>query len=303
MDIIAIIVHGFAGSRGFMKEIEDSLSSPPFTEYYSKVWNLTYYSSSHGLDFSLPYDLMTPIYSRDTKQTLSHKLFYEIDSRLQDHPEEVYIDFFSHSMGGLVTRALLTYLATPNRNLQGLRIGKGIVRKVHLLGTPNRGTRLAQRAINIPLDILLSGLNLILELPRGGITREDFDILKSQFIQMIPKSTFLKRLNKPRKERMTILRSLKWVTVRGLNSSGLLGIVWQPLLFRKFWIDRNSPFLHPGIIPNDGLVDGSSVPLPYARNFTSKNATHMDLLRWKNNPSGQRICQLIQRELLSNPLS
>lgn len=298
MSRIAIIVHGFAGSPGFMKEIEDALSTPPFKAQYSDVWNLTYYSSSHGLDFSLPYDLMTPIYAQNTKQTLCHRLLHEINTQLLQSPEVTQVDFYCHSMGGLVTRAILTYLATPSRQNQGLQLGKGIVRRVCLLGTPNHGTRLAQRAVNVPLDILLSGLNLILELPRGGITGEDFEILKSPFIQMVPNSSFLQRLNKPSKERWNALKSIEWITVKGLNSSGLLGMVWQPFLFRKLWVNRHFPFLHKGVIPNDGLVDGASVPLPFAHNYTVRNATHMDLLRWKSNISGKRVRQLIGRELL-----
>jgi hypothetical protein len=297
MSKVAVIVHGFAGSPGFMKEIEDTLSSPPFTEYYTKVWNLTYYSSSHGLDFSLPYDLMTSIYAKNTKQTLCHKLFYEIRTRIKEHSEKVHIDFFCHSMGGLVTRAILSFLATPHNKIQGLKIGDGVVRKVHLLGTPNHGTRLAQRAINVPLDILLSGLNLILELPRGGITGEDFEILKSQFIQMVPNSPFLRRLNNPSSRKLKSLKSVDWLTIRGLNSAGLLGMVWQPFLFRKIWINRRFPFLHRGTIPNDGLVDGASVPLPFARNYTIQSATHMDLLRWNSSISGKRTRKLIETDL------
>ncbi|MFX0173094.1 MAG: alpha/beta hydrolase [Candidatus Hodarchaeota archaeon] len=91
-------------------------------------------------------------------------------SVLKDYNEEVTIDIFAHSMGGLVTRSMIKYLSSEKDN--GIWIRNGLIRNVFLLGTPNYGTRLAQHAINIPVGIILTGLNLLLELP-DGVTSED----------------------------------------------------------------------------------------------------------------------------------
>ncbi len=288
-DRIAILVHGFAGKRGFMDEIEKCLTSSSFTNIYDDIVNVSYYNSKYGLDFSRPYDLKTPIYDPGTEQTLSNHFLNLINSSIQDHPPPVCIDIFAHSMGGLVTRAMIKYLAP-------FRDRKYKFSRIFLLGTPNHGTRLAQRIINIPTDFLLTGLNLALELPRGGVSMSDWQILKSQFIQMVPTSKFLVNLNKNLTEEE---KSIKWFTVRGLNSSGLLESVWQPLLFRKFWINRKFPYIHIGMIPNDGVVDASSVPLKHATNLTVPSATHMDLLKWNSKKSGKLVRELLTPFILS----
>ncbi|MFX0152191.1 MAG: hypothetical protein ACFFAJ_15500, partial [Candidatus Hodarchaeota archaeon] len=173
-----------------------------------------------------------------------------------------------------------------------------LIRNIFLLGTPNYGTRLAQHAINIPVDIILTGLNLLLELP-DGVTSEDLQILNSQFIQMTPNSSFLKQLNQRSRN---IEKSINWVTVRGLKwirQLGWLPLVWQPFFFRKIRIDSHFPFIHVGIIPNDGLVDASRVPLKYATNLTVPSATHMDLLHWKRKPSGKQVLDLLKQIILA----
>ncbi len=286
---IAILVHGFAGKTGFMKEIEQYLSDSSFAEIYNEVLNVSYYDSKYGLDFSRTYDLKTPIYDPDTEQTLSSNFLNLINSVIQNQKETVCVDIFAHSMGGLVTRALVKFLL-PKRKMNFQ------VSRVFLLGTPNRGTRLAQRVINIPTDIILTGLNLALELPRGGISMNDWQILKSQFIQMVPNSKFLKNLSKRLTEEE---KRIKWYTVRGLNSSGLLEAVWQPFLFRKISITRKFPFIHIGLIPNDGVVDAASVPLKHAKNLTVPGATHMDLLKWNSKKSGRQVRDLLAPHILS----
>ncbi|MFX0183384.1 MAG: alpha/beta hydrolase [Candidatus Hodarchaeota archaeon] len=294
---IAICCHGFLGEKGMLKEIEDTLKEEPFDQIYHRVSNITYYSSKYGINFTRPYDLKTPIYKKDTDQTLAHNLFVKICSILKDYNEEVNIDIFAHSMGGLVTRSMIKYLSKEKNN--GIWIKNGLIRNVFLLGTPNYGTRLAQHVINIPVDILLTGLNLLLELP-DEVTSEDLQILNSQFIQMTPNSSFLRQLNRRSKN---VEKSINWITVRGLKwvrQLGWLPMVWQPFFFRKIRINRQFPFLHVGIIPNDGLVDASRVPLKYATNLTVPTATHMDLLYWKSKPSGKQVLNLLKPIILTN---
>jgi hypothetical protein len=125
----------------------------------------------------------------------------------------------------------------------------------------------------------------------------DWQILKSQFIQMVPTSNFLKNLNK---ELTKGEKAVKWFTIRGLNSSGLLESVWQPFLFRKLWINRKFPYLHIGLIPNDGVVDADSVPLKHAENLTVPSATHMDLLKWNSKKSGKLVRDLLSPLILSD---
>ncbi len=288
-DRIAILVHGFAGKKDFMNEIEQCLTSTSFINVYNDVINLSYYDSKYGLDFSQPYDLKTPIYDSKIEQSLSVHLLDLIYSSIQNRRKKVCLDIYAHSMGGLVTRAMIKFL-TRNRD-KNLKFSR-----IFLLGTPNHGTRLAQRTLNIPTDILLTGLNIALELPRGGVSPDDWQILKSQFIQMVPTSKFLELLNKQVSKKE---KSIKWFTVRGLNSSGLLESVWQPFLFRKFWLNREFPFLHIGVIPNDGVVDAASVPLKHATNLTVPSATHMDLLKWNSKKSGQLVRDLLEPYILS----
>lgn len=295
----AILIHGFAGKTSFMKEIEETLRVEPFNQIYDSVSNISYYDSRHGLDFSRPYDLKTPIFDKNSKQTLAHNLFNKISAEIFDCKENVFLDIYAHSMGGLVTRALVRFLLLENQQEKqdGVWINNGLIQNIFLLGTPNHGTHLAQRLLMVPADILLSGLNLVLEIPRQGITSEDFTIMNSQFLQMVPNASFLKDLNKRQK---LLDKSINWITVRGLYSGGMLGIVWQPFLFRKFWVNRHFPFLHKGMIPNDGFVDADSVPLKYATNLTVPKATHMDLLKWKSKKSGQIVLKLLKPHILAS---
>lgn len=288
---IAICCHGFLGETGMLQEIEATLTEDPFNQIYDKVANISYYSSKFGLNFTQPFDIKTPIYDETTKQTLAYSLFTQISLILKEYDEEVFLDIFAHSMGGLVTRSMVKYLS--KKKSTGIWIKNGVINNIFLLGTPNWGTRLAQRAINIPADIIVTGLNILFELP-DGITSEDLQILNSQFMQMVPNSSFLKQLNRSYKD---IEKNINWVTVRGLQWIRQLGwfpVVWQPFLFRKFWIDHRFPFLHIGVIPNDGLVDARRVPLKFATNFTVPSATHMDLLNWKTKKSGQQVLKLLK---------
>lgn len=288
---IAICCHGFLGEPGMLQEIEATLMEHPLNQIYDKVANISYYSSKYGINFTQPFDLKTPIYDETTKQTLAHNLFTQISLILKEYDEEVFLDIYAHSMGGLVTRSMIKYLS--KKKSTGIWISNGVIKNIFLLGTPNHGTRLAQRAINIPADIIITGLNLLLELP-DGITSEDLQILNSQFMQMVPNSSFLRQLNKSSED---IEKSINWVTVRGLQWIRQLGwfpVVWQPFLFRKFWIDHHFPFLHIGVIPNDGLVDARRVPLKFATNLTVPSATHMDLLNWKTKKSGQQVLKLLK---------
>jgi len=296
---IAICCHGFLGEPGMLKEIEATLNEDPFDQIYDLVSNLSYYSSKYGINFTQPYDLKTPIFKNDSNQSLAYHFFLQICSIIKDYNEEVDLDIYAHSMGGLVTRSMIKYLSEEKNN--GVWIKNGLIRNIFLLGTPNHGTRLAQHAINIPVDILMTGMNILLELP-DEVTSEDLQILNSQFIQMIPNSFFLKRLNQPSKN---LEESINWITVRGLRWIGQLGwlpMVWQPFLFRKFWIDRHFPFLHVGVIPNDGLVDASRVPLKYATNLTVPSATHMSLLYWKSKKSGKLVLKLLKPIILDRKI-
>ena len=107
---------------------------------------------------------------------------------------------------------------------------------------------------------------------------------------MVPKSKFLQKLNGSFTE---FESSIKWYTIRGMNSSGLLEAVWQPFLFRKIWINRKFPYLHIGIIPNDGVVDSESVPLKHAENILVTEATHMGLLKWISEEAGIKVREKI----------
>ncbi len=294
MKRVAILVHGFAGKTSFMKEIEEIFKNSPYIKVYDSVSNISYYDSKHGLDFSQAYDLQTPIFDKANKKTLAHNFFNKITAEISDYEEDVLLDIFAHSMGGLVTRAMIKYLVINNS--QDNRINNGLIQNVILIGTPNYGTRLAQRMVTIPADILLSGLNFALELPKYGFSSK-WNILDSQFMQMVPKSSFLRELNEDTK---SIDKNINWVTVRGMNSTGMLGIVWQPFLFRKFWIDRHFPFIHKGMIPNDGLVEANSVPLNFATNLTVLTAAHMDLLKWKSKKPGERVHELLKPIILSS---
>lgn len=294
---IAICFHGFLGETGMLREVEETLGAEPFNQVYDYVSNISYYSSKYGINFARPFDLKTPIYKKNTEQTLSHNLFAKIRSILKDYDEEVNLDIYAHSMGGLVARSMIRYLS--KRKSDGFWIRNGKIRKVFLLGTPNHGTRLAQHAINIPIDVLLTGLNLLLELP-NEVTSEDLEILNSQFMQMIPNSYFLKKLNRQSKD---LEKSIRWVTIRGLKwkrQLGWLPIVWQPFFFRTIRLDRQFPFIHIGIIPNDGLVDAKNVPLKFATNLTIPTATHMGLLHWKSKSSGKQVLKLLKPIIIAD---
>ena len=106
---------------------------------------------------------------------------------------------------------------------------------------------------------------------------------------------FLKELNGPLTDEE---RSVKWITVRGLDSSGLLEAIRQPFLFRKVWINRTFPFVHIGIIPNDSVVDAASVPLKHAQNLTVVSANHMNLLKWISKDSGKAVRDIVKPIIL-----
>jgi len=107
----AILIHGFAGKTSFMKEIEETLRVEPFNQIYDSVSNISYYDSRHGIDFSRPYDLKTPIFDKNSKQTLAHNLFNKISAEIFDCKENVFLDIYAHSMGGLVIRSMVKYLS------------------------------------------------------------------------------------------------------------------------------------------------------------------------------------------------
>ncbi len=283
---VAVLVHGFVGKKGFMREIEQSLNEAPYNTIYKKIFNFSLYSSSHGLDLSKPYDITTPIYIEGLKKTLAAYLLTQITTELKHEQNKVILDIYAHSLGGLVTRAMIRYLFGE----AGI-----IIKNVILLGTPNHGTRLAQKIMTIPADILMTALNILLEIPSGELGSDNLVILRSQFMQILPNSPFLKDLNKPLLEKE---QSIQWITVRGLKSTGQLGVIWQPFLFRKFWINKKWPYLHRGMIPNDGVVDAASVPLKFGINFTIPNATHMDLLSWKTKTVGKEIQKLLKPLIL-----
>ena len=283
---IAVLVHGFIGKKGFMNEIEQSLNETPFNSIYKKIFNFSLYSSKYGLDLSKPYDITTPIYIKGLEQTLANYLLSQITTQLELEKEHIMLDIYAHSLGGLVTRAMIRYLFGETRIT---------IKNVILLGTPNHGTRLAQKIMTIPADILMTILNILLEIPSGELGSDNLVLFRSQFMQLLPNSPFLKAMNKPSLEKE---KSIQWITVRGLKSTGQVEAIWQPFLFRKFWINREWPFLHRGMIPNDGVVDAASVPLKYAVNFTIPNATHMDLLSWKTKSAGKEIQKLLKPLIL-----
>ena len=138
---VAILVHGFVGKKDFMKEIEQSLSEAPFDMIYKKVLNFSLYSSMYGLDLSKPYDITTPIYIKGLKQTLAYYFLSQITTELKHEQQKVMLDIYAHSLGGLVTRAMIRYLFSET----GI-----IIKNVILLGTPNHGTRLALKIMTIP---------------------------------------------------------------------------------------------------------------------------------------------------------
>lgn len=283
---VAVLVHGFVGKKDFMKEIEQSLRETPFDKVYTKVLNFSLYSSRYGLDLSKPYDITTPIYIKGLKENLANYLLSQITTELKHEQQKVMLDIYAHSLGGVVTRAMIRYLFSET----GI-----IIKNVILLGTPNRGTRLALKIMTIPADILMTTLNVLFEIPSRELGSDNLVLYRSQFMQLLPNSPFLKALNKPLVE---IEQSIQWITIRGLKSTGQLGAIWQPFLFRKFWINRKWPFLHRGMIPNDGVVDAASVPLKFGINFTIPNATHMDLLSWKSKSSGRDIQKLLKPLIL-----
>ena len=283
---IAVLVHGFVGKKDFMEEIKQSFNETPFDMVYKKVFNFSLYSSRYGLDLSKPYDITTPIYVKGLKETLANFLLSQIITELKHEQRQIMLDIYAHSLGGLVTRAMIRYLFNEKSI---------VIKNVVLLGTPNHGTRLAQKIMTIPADILMTTLNVLLEIPSGELGSDNLVLFRSQFMQLLPNSSFLKALNKPLLEKE---QSIQWITVRGLKSTGQLGVIWQPFLFRKFWINKKWPFLHRGMIPNDGVVDAASVPLEFGVNFTIKNATHMDLLSWKSKPVGKEIQKLLKPLIL-----
>lgn len=278
----AIVLHGFLGDTSMMEEVASKLTE---LGIYKVIHNLSYYDSRNGLDISKTFDVRTPIFQHNTTETLTHNLFHKLSNLLKT----TEVDFFAHSMGGLVTRAMLRYLAI--RSNASLKIGESIVKNVFLIGTPNHGTLLAKKFFNFPGDLMATSLNLLLDLPRGMVTEDDLQLFRSQFVQMIPKGDFLHELNA--KDNF-VEKAVKWFTFRGLNAEGLLGLVWQPVIFRKYWLNRPFPFVKTLPIPNDGVVNSDSVPLPYASNYAIEEATHMDLVRWSSKEPGRDVWTIVK---------
>ncbi len=284
---VLLLLHGFLGSTSDLGEINDAIKESKDNPF-DNIWNLSYYDSDYGLDITKPNSIRTPIFNPNTEvHSLVIHLYNILEEKLTpSHAKNVQITIIAHSMGGLLARALIKYKCNQHNQKQEL-FPNCFIETIILLGTPNHGTLLANKWLFLPVQELIDFLTFIYNLP-SSISIHDLIKNNSQMTQMETNSLFLKSLNKPE-----TIKYVKIVTVAGLNNKtfGRLPLIWEPFIFWKIRINSVFPWIHIGQIQNDGLVQSNSVSLKgeTVKNFTVKDANHLNMLEWKSNPIGKSI--------------
>ncbi|OLS16561.1 MAG: hypothetical protein HeimC3_53070 [Candidatus Heimdallarchaeota archaeon LC_3] len=266
---------------------------------FDKTWNLSYYDSDHGLDLTKKHHIGTPIFNLDSNSvSLVKNLYHQLITKVDNLNSEEIIDFsvIAHSMGGLVIRALVQYKTSYKNGIVWLT-DKVSISTIALLGTPNHGTNLAKEWITIPAEIIIDTITDFFSIISGSFSLVHINN-NSQMAQMVKNSRLLKELNK--KEG---IEGVKVITLRGMdNRLGLFPNLWEPFFFWKIRIDSNFPWIHIGVIKNDGIVHADSVPLKgkNIKNYTVIEANHQEMLNWITDSAGIQVKEKILKHFMNN---
>lgn len=296
---ILLLLHGFLGAKSDLKQIEEKIRESK-DNAFDKIWNLTYYDSDYGLDITKPNSIRTPIFNPNADvHSLVIYLYTLLEKKLDTlQKEEVHVTIIAHSMGGLIARSLIKYKCHLHNQKQVL-FPNCFIETLILLGTPNHGTLLANKWLFLPVQELIDFLSYIYNLP-SSVSIHDLIKNNSQMAQMETDSLFLKNLNEPE-----YIENVNIITVAGLNNKpfGKLPIIWEPFIFWRIRINSFFPWIHIGQIQNDGLVQANSVSLKgeTVKNFTAKDANHLNMLEWKSNPIGKSIYQKLHESIFTYP--
>ncbi len=292
---IAILIHSFFNTPESMIEVEEFLRSDPVLgQQYDEIWRISYYDSERGLDQTKPHNLFTPIYEHDDPEdhSLTRKAFEQIEwNAMPVADANVRFDLIGHSLGGLIIRCLIQYFS--ERKNGHVTLAGHPVENLILLGTANRGSSLASRlaTATLPLQLIIDTFKLIHDLADAKIDEDDlFKFYTYEFHQFSWQSDWIKRLNRDFKS----YQKLRWATVRGVVKSDLLSDLWNGLVFWRIQFRKEFPFIHFGPLPNDGIIEARSVPLPGAKNFTVKPCAHHELVQWKNSQNGVKVAQTVK---------
>ena len=239
--------------------------------------------------------MFTPIYEHEDPgdHSLARKAFEEIEWRANSLADDrIQFDLLGHSLGGLVIRCLIQYFSEKNGTI--VTLAGHPVDNLVLLGTANKGSALASRLakVTLPLQLIIDTFKLIHDLADDGSISEDdlFKFYSYEFHQFSWKSPWIKRLNRDFKP----YQHLNWTTVRGIVKNNLLSSLWNGFVFWKFYLRRDFPFIHFGPLPNDGIIETRSVPLPGARNLKFKPCAHHELIQWKTSESGRKVASSLR---------
>lgn len=166
-----VFVHGLGGNHSKTWESKNNFSWPQHvadTHNYSKVWSLSYPSS------------IVELIPSSTKQANTSDLVKEFSellwSKIQQGKNDLTpIIFVCHSLGGILVKKLLV---ENQRNSGQYEFNPSVVKAIIFLGTPHKGSYLANCAkllpdiknyLNIPLlNSLLKTSDLLNELERGN---------------------------------------------------------------------------------------------------------------------------------------
>ena len=295
---IAILIHGFYNTPESMNEIENFIRTDPvLKKIYVDIWNISYYDSKRGLDQTRPHNIFTPIYQHNDPHddSLAKKAFQEIKDMANSlNDEDISLDLIGHSLGGLVIRCLVQYFTEKKDN--HIFLANFPINNLILLGTANKGSQIASKLAKttLPLQIAINSFKLLYDLADGEIEEDDlFNFHSYQFHQFSWNSSWIKQINKDFKP----FKHLNWITVRGITKGNLLYDLWNGWTLWRINFRKDFPFIHIGPLPNDGLIEARSVPLPGAKNFTVKNCSHHELIKWESSPCGKKVAQILVKFL------
>ncbi|RJS73446.1 PKD domain-containing protein, partial [Methanophagales archaeon] len=218
-----VLVHGFQLLRKNPEEVwktmKQSLESSGFDVHVSR--------------YAEPYRAFDPPTNEDIKK-YAEKLGKEIEE-IKQKKEVNKVDIVAHSMGGLVSRY---YIQSP--------LYKNDVRKLIMLGTPNKGTELLYSRYVVTAVVLYYELHGM-PIPSGFDDAAVYALLGEPGEQMMPGSDFLYKT-------LTYFGKPNYYTIAG--TGGEIGGVRS----FEFW---GWLFLKPFGGENDGAVRVDSVKLFY----------------------------------------
>ncbi len=288
---IAYLIHGFYCTPDDMEEIFFILKE---SQEYEYIFNLDLYASKRGANFFKYPNLLSPIHSDDYKKmALDRFILHQILETQafvcnETNCKEVIIDFYCHSLGGLVLRSILQKLLMPSPTNHYFYIGRGRVRNIVTLGTAHHGSYLAKSMAPAfaPLQAIAGMSKLFLRL-YDSMTLEMLDSENTAHQQFFKASEFIKELNF---SFYTLPSSIRWISVAGELEKDQFE--QTPRIKKRIFEST----------PNDGVIEVSSTLLPGFRGIhvVIKRCNHKNLLRWRTTTCGKQVWNVLKSILFND---